>query len=106
VQESITLKATDGVYSAARVVAHELEHQRLTKLALQGRDGDGDLVPDNQEKTSPFCFDQKITNTHDIAVDDGASGDSEVLAIEAESKSADRVKRELDWASPGSQSKK
>lgn len=106
VQGSITLKATDGVYSAARVVAHELEHQRLTKLPLQGRDGDGDLVPDNLEKTSPFCLDQKITNTHDIAVDDGASGDSEVMAINAESNSADRVKRELDWASPGSQSKK
>jgi hypothetical protein len=106
VQGSITLKATDGVYSAARVVAHELEHQRLTKLALQGRDGDGDLVPDNLEKTSPFCLDPKITNTHSIAVDDGASGDSEVLAIDAESRSSDRVKRELDWASPGSQSKK
>jgi hypothetical protein len=106
VQGSITLKATDGVYSAARVVAHELEHQRLARLALQGRDGDGDLVPDDLEKTSPFCLDSKLTNTHDIAVDDGASGDSEVLAIEAESKSTDRVKRELDWASPGSQSKK
>jgi hypothetical protein len=109
VQASITFKATDGVYSAARLVAHELEHQRLTRMTRGGRDmnkdRDGDGVSNDIETNSPFCLDPNVKNTHGISGGE-FDGDNEVLAMDAESKSLNRVKRELDWASPGSQSKK
>ncbi len=110
VQASITFKATDGVYSAARVVAHEMEHQRLSRMTKGGKsrdkDRDGDGVQNDIETNSPFCLDPNAKNTHDISIGGGFDGDNEVLAIDAESKSSNRVKSELDWASPGSQSKK
>ncbi len=109
VQASITFKATDGVYSAARLVAHEMEHQRLTRMTKGGKDfaidKDGDGVRNDIEIKSPFCLDPMEKNTHGIA-GGKFDGDNEVLAIDAESKSSNRVKSELDWASPGSQSKK
>jgi hypothetical protein len=106
VARSISLTPTDGVFSVARLVAHELEHQRLFKASRAGRDRDGDYVTDQVELASPFCLDPRVNNTHSINVGDGADGDNEVLAIEAESKSSGRAKTNLDWACPGSQSKR
>jgi hypothetical protein len=105
VTRSITLTPTDGVLSAARLVAHELEHQSLFRASRTGRHSDKDLVSDAVELSSPFCLDPKLDNTHGINVGDGADGDNEVLAIDAESRSSGRAKTNLDWASPGSQSK-
>jgi len=72
----------------------------------QKKDKDGDGVPNHIETNSPFCLDPNAKNTHDISIGGGFDGDNEILAMDAESKSSNRVKRELDWASPGSQSKK
>jgi hypothetical protein len=117
----IVIPKTEGVDTAARTVAHELEHERLFKSKKQDRDGDG--VDDNEETHSPYCLDPAFNkNTHgltaqmmgindpqQIAKDNktlGEFGDNELLAIAAEQKYSERVQRDKDWASPGSQSKK
>lgn len=118
--QSIVIPRTDGVDTAARVVAHELEHERLFKSKKQDRDGDG--VDDNEENHSSYCLDSMNKNTHGLkaqmlGINDPKAaadpnkvlnefGDNELLAIAAEQKYSERVKRDKDWASPGSQSKK
>lgn len=106
---SIVISPTKGVDSVARVVAHELEHyQRVSDLRLG--DYDGDRVATPIEEASPYCLNPiKSPNTHNLNVSDGTPGDDEVLAMAAEaeeSRSKSRVRRNLDWACPGSQCKR
>ncbi len=114
VQGMIKIVQTEGADSVARVVTHELEHERLFKLTGGKRTGDQDQdgVPDAVELGelgSLFCLDPRNDNTHELKKPkDGASGDDELLAMFAEAKESEsksRVKRDKDWASPGSQSK-
>jgi hypothetical protein len=111
---------TDGVDTAARTVAHELEHERLFKSKKQDKDGDG--VDDNEENHSSYCLNSMDQNTHGLTagmlgVNDPQAvaradkllkqfGDNELLAIAGEQKYSERVQRDKDWASPGSQTKK
>lgn len=109
-EASIVITATEGVDSAARVVAHELEHyKRFEDMINRLPDYDGDRVADKVENESPYCLDSQNSNTHDLKVTKGTAGDDEVLAMAAEaeeSKSKSRVRHDLDWSSPCSQSKK